>query len=357
MFTMKYGLLTTTSMNIGDEIQSLAAYRFLPRVDYLIHRERIDECNFDESQIALIMNHWWLWSGKHFPPSKCIVPLYVSFHLQYRLRNEKFMTNSVIEHFKKHEPIGCRDVGTAEFLSAHGINAYFSGCLTTTLLPNPALKNKFYSDYILCVDAPEEVVDAIRKRTGREVLCIERHQKACFSFQERLRMAKFTLFLYHNAHCVVTIALHAALPSTAFGTPVCVISQDGIDAKTRFEGLEGCFNIVTKEQFIADPQSYDINTPPRNPDTYRELAQRIAATCEDFTGYDSKEPILEDNYNPIRDIAKIMPYRWESVRKALYFVKEKDLLKVYLKRKVRGDDRFGIEPSRVCDAWGVIRRM
>ena len=89
---MNFGLLTTTSKNIGDEIQSLAAYRFLPKVDFLIHRERIDECNLPESDIKLIMNHWWLWSGKHFPPSDCIDPLYVSFHLQYRLRNEAFLS-------------------------------------------------------------------------------------------------------------------------------------------------------------------------------------------------------------------------------------------------------------------------
>lgn len=306
--------------------------------------------------ISLIMNHWWLWSGKHFPPADCIDPLYISFHLQYRLRNDEFLTEAVVQHFKKHEPIGCRDTGTAEFLNAHGIKAYFSGCMTTTLLPNPLLKNKYYSDYILCVDVPGEVVEEIRKRTDREVLCIERHQKVCFSYEERLRMAKLTLFLYHNAHCVVTIALHAALPSTAFGTPVCVISQDGIDARTRFEGLESCFNIVTKEQFLSDPESYNINTPPKNPDTYLELSREIAKTCEEFTGYDSKESILEDNYNPVRDIAKIMPHTKQSVQKALYYVPRRDLLKVGFRRRFCGEDRFGIEPSRVNDARGVLTR-
>ena len=345
---MRYGLIATTSINIGDEIQSLATFRFLPRVDYLIHRERIDE-SLNDSHIALIMNHWWLWSEKHFPPAGCFDPLYISFHLQYRLRNEKFLSDAVIQHFKMHEPIGCRDTGTAEFLNAHGIQAYFSGCLTTTLLPNPLLKNKFYSEYVLCVDVPKEVVEEIRSRTNREVLCINRHQKASFSYKERLRMAKFTLFLYHNAYCVVTIALHAALPSTAFGTPVCVISQDSIDAKTRFEGLESCFNIVTKEQFLADPECYSINKPPSNPDTYRELAKRIADTCEKFTGYDSKQSIFENDYNPIRDTALIIRDTEWSRRKTLYFVPEKDLVKTYINRKVRRIDKFEIESSRFCN--------
>lgn len=353
---MKYGLLTTTSLNIGDEIQCLAASRFLPQVDYLIHRERIDECTVDCDRVALIMSHWWLWSERHFPPADYIDPLYVSFHLQYRLRNEKFLTEKIIRHFKMHEPIGCRDTGTAEFLKSHGIDAYFSGCITTTLLPNPLLKNKFYSDYILCVDVPPEIVEEIKRRTDREVLCIEREQKCCFSFEERLRMAKFTLFLYHNAHCVVTIALHAALPSTAFGTPVCVISQDNEDARTRFSGLESCFHILTKEQFLNNPESYDINLPPCNPDTYLEISQGIIDTCVQFTGYDSNRPVLEDDYNPISDIAKIMPYSYQSVRKSLYYASEKDLMKTYVKRKALKKDRFGIEPSRPNDAWRVLNR-
>ena len=353
---MKYGLLTTTSKNIGDEIQCLAAFRFLPRVDYLIHRERADEINLSDSPISIIMNHWWLWSRRHFPPSDCIKPLYVSFHLQYRLRNKEFLSEAVVQHFKKHEPIGCRDTSTAEFLKTHGIDAYFSGCLTTTLLPNLSLKNKFFSDYVLCVDVPKSIVEAIKKRTDREVLCIERHQKVCFSYEERLRMAKFTLFLYHNAYCVVTSALHTALPSIAFGTPVCVISQQGINAETRFEGLESCFNIVTKDMFLNNPESYNINTPPINPDTFLELRKRIVETCERFTGYDSKQSILEDNYNPIRDIAKIMTYTDQSVLKSLYFVSEKDLLNCYFNRKFRGKNRFDIEPSRDCDATDVLKR-
>ena len=351
---MKYGLLMTTSLNIGDEIQCLAAYRFLPRVDYLIHRERVDEFKSDGSEVALLMNHWWMWDEKHFPPSDCIVPLYVSFNLQYRIRNEKFLTEAVADHFRKHEPIGCRDKGTAAFLNEHGIKAYFSGCLTTTLLPNPSLKNKFYSGYILCVDVPDKVAEEIRKRTNRDVICIERHQKIGFSYEERLRMAKYTLFLYHNAHCVVTVALHAALPSVAFGTPVCVISRDDIEATSRFEGLEGCFNMVTEEQFISDPESYDINTPPDNPDTYRDLAQQLSETCEKFTGFDSKAPILEDDYNPITDIAKVLPYTKQAISKSLHFAPVKELINVCYRRKFRGEDMADHPES--CAGIDLLKR-
>ncbi len=352
---MKYGLLTTSSFNIGDEVQCLAAFRFLPKVDYLIHRERIDEFKC-ESPVSLIMNHWWLWEGKHFPPASSINPLFVSFHLQYRLRNDKFMNKKNIQYFKQHEPIGCRDKGTAEFLRSKGIDAYFTGCMTTTLLPNPSLKHKFIDGYILCVDVPDEVVKAIKSRTNKRVICIGREQKVCFSYEQRIRMAKFTLFLYHNAHCVVTIALHAALPSTAFGTPVCVIKQDNYDAKTRFDGLEECLNIVDKKDFIANPQVYDVNNPPSNPTAFMKIRNGLVEKCKEFTGFDSGMSVLEDDYNPIADIAEIMPYNEDLAYKSMFFARRKNLLKAFIRRFVFNENRFDINSSRTCENIEILQR-
>ena len=45
---MNFGFIMLSSMNIGDEIQPLAALRFLPRVDYLIHREKTDQFMFSD---------------------------------------------------------------------------------------------------------------------------------------------------------------------------------------------------------------------------------------------------------------------------------------------------------------------
>ena len=352
---MKYGLLTTSSFNIGDEIQCLAAFRFLPRVDYLVHRERTDVFKSEEP-VSVIMNHWWLWDWKHFPPSACIDPLFVSFHLQYRLRNDRFLNGKVQRYFKAHEPIGCRDNGTAEFLSSKGINAYFSGCMTTTLLPNPIIKHKFMDDYILCVDVPEDVVQAIRERTERKVVCMEREQNVCFSYEQRMKLAKFALFLYHNAHCVVTIALHAALPSTAFGTPVCVIEQGTYDAKSRFDGLETCFHILNKETFLAEPEAYDINDPPPNPDTYLKIRQGLVERCKAFTGFDSEAPVLEDDYNPMADIAESLAYREENAYKSMLYAKRKSIIKAFFRRIFLIQNRHDTNASRRCADIKVLER-
>ena len=73
----KYGVIKYSSINIGDEVQSVAAMRFLPQIDYYVQRERIDQFKSDSGEkVKLIMNAWWMWDYAHFPPSKDIEPLF-----------------------------------------------------------------------------------------------------------------------------------------------------------------------------------------------------------------------------------------------------------------------------------------
>ena len=55
---MRYGLVVyQDSANLGDDIQSYAAIRFLPRVDEYIEREELDAFYPEQEQpIAVIMN-------------------------------------------------------------------------------------------------------------------------------------------------------------------------------------------------------------------------------------------------------------------------------------------------------------
>jgi len=55
---VKYGLLTYRTENIGDEIQSIAARQFLPRVDIYVERDSLNNVVSDE-KIKLIMNGWF----------------------------------------------------------------------------------------------------------------------------------------------------------------------------------------------------------------------------------------------------------------------------------------------------------
>ena len=71
---MEYGIVMNPSANVGEEIQCLAAMRFLPQVDYLIHKESLDKFK-SEHPVSAIINAWYMFRGDHFPPSDSIHPL------------------------------------------------------------------------------------------------------------------------------------------------------------------------------------------------------------------------------------------------------------------------------------------
>ena len=79
---MKYGVLYNKyNINIGDDIQAYATARFLPRVDYFIDREHIDEFKTEDGEpVAVIMNAWYMWAKWNWPPSKYILPNMIGFH-------------------------------------------------------------------------------------------------------------------------------------------------------------------------------------------------------------------------------------------------------------------------------------
>ena len=339
----KFGVIKYSSINIGDEIQSVASMRFLPSVDYYIHRERTDEFrSLDHEKVKMIMNAWWMQEPKHFPPSDDIDPLFVSFHFRYD-RRDVFMTEKTKAYLKAHSPIGCRDTGTVEYLKENGIDAYFTGCLTSTLLPNPSLKGRFMSDYVLCVDCPEEVVQAVRARSERPVYSMTRMLSHAFTSVDRFRLAKYVLFLYHNAYCVVTPRLHVSLPATAFVTPVCLIYSEKLERKRRFEGLDDLFHQVEMDAYIADGSLYDINNPPENPDNYKHMADQLAAACREFTGHDSGKSALSDDYNPMIDIIQILAYDKKVADRELMFAHKKELLYALTETALLGKTRHDLK--------------
>ena len=57
-------------------------------------------------------------------------PIFLSFHLN---RDPGADADETIEYLKAHGPIGCRDWTTVDLLLSAGIDAFFTGCLTTTV--------------------------------------------------------------------------------------------------------------------------------------------------------------------------------------------------------------------------------
>lgn len=158
-----------SSINLGDYIQTLAFLAILARFDGLVFdadddlgafvlslQKRIKEedkiktskrtvklipinrdcSNFQTlSQNTLfVANGWFMhysFYGKFdFPLNNNAHPIFLSLHLNERF---PFFNEDVKAHFKRYEPIGCRDLVTTYRLRNLGIDAFFSGCLTMTL--------------------------------------------------------------------------------------------------------------------------------------------------------------------------------------------------------------------------------
>ena len=80
---MKYGILFFKETdNIGDDIQTYTAKRFLPHIDYLVEREELNNFIPDKKEyVSVIMNGWYLHNKANWPPSPYINPLLHSVHL------------------------------------------------------------------------------------------------------------------------------------------------------------------------------------------------------------------------------------------------------------------------------------
>lgn len=291
----KYALLCYNTENVGDEIQSIAAKRFLPRIDYYIDRDHMDSTKFatKTETVKIILNGWFLHkihSSKPYawpPQNPQIDPLLISMHFR---QNDKSLTKTLaskesIDFLKQHSPVGARDLSTLRFLEQLNVPAYFSGCLTLTLLPSPKIKKQ---DYILAVDASDEILEAIKKRTDRPIINLSVYRPVNFTFREKFLLAEYWLYLYQSAHCIVTSRLHTILPSIALGTPVIAIEQNS--DRGRYEGLIDLANHYSAAEFINNPKisvNQPLKTPPfrensRQPYFRLFVFYRIRFECSEF---------------------------------------------------------------------------
>lgn len=371
---VKYGLFVVKCMNVGDDIQSLAALRFIPKVDINVDRDRLyelDEHNFSyDEQLKIIMNGWYIGGYEHWPPkNKSIRPLLTSIHINPLEAGgkalDKFISKEGVEFLRKFGPVGARDKATLSLLEGAGVESYFSGCMTLTLNGDKRVKRK---DFILAINVSDEVYACIVARTSRKVIRMDVERTQDTNTEENLALARYYLYMYQSAHCIVTTRLHATLPTIAIGGRVLFILEsngDNSDFEDRFDGLYQLANHLTPEEFITDSDSYDINNPPENPSEYKKLRKNLEDLCIKYTGYDNKgsymssmtiEEIVSDPAY-FSAITKISEESWESykfkhrlsVPKVLYDdMQEFDRMKVEvdgLRELIKSERQTGIVTS------------
>ena len=340
---MKYKLLSVgksfhnKKINIGDYVQAVAASQFLPAIDGFVDRD-MDLTKIEE-ETKVIMNGWFMYNPENWPPSDKVSPLFVAFHMNTNVR-DKLTEPLNISYFKKHEPIGCRDYDTAEFLSRYSIKAYFSGCLTLTL--GYKYKSERRTNKVLIVD-PSNSVQINLKNILRAISSLSRnwnHIKVLwaknigtrFSFiirlfyialyydsystiiseetlldavyiehesmhyrldfkteKDRFEEAERLVKLYSEAGLVLTSRIHCALPCLGLGTPVLFIenvNQDKLSG-SRMRGLRDLFNrldyndgtITTNFEFKS---KLSVNNCPSNFNTWNEYASSLIERCKAF---------------------------------------------------------------------------
>ena len=169
-----------------------------------------------------------------FPYHPNIRPLFISFHVN-RL---EMLTDEAQAYLRQHGPVGCRDWTTVFLLLSAGIDAFFSGCMTTTIDALFPPRETAYRG-----NGAVGVIDLPRHAAGRDAgnVRVYSHQSDEYRFMSLvggLRAADATLAAYQrDLERAVTGRLHAYLPLTALGVPVEFRTSRPGDV--RFAGLTG----------------------------------------------------------------------------------------------------------------------
>ena len=307
---MQYGLVVAKrSGNLGDDIQSLAARRFLPTVDEIICRDRISDSSVTRPTKA-ILNGWYLHNTRYWPPNKNIDPLFISFHARpARASNSiEWICNKVIgkasagsctdsrfaAYYRRHTTIGCRDTATCNALQSIGVPSFFSGCLTLALPPS---SDHGHREGVLFVDPfssipgltfrPDlwaQLPRALRSNAERMT-----HFHASNNLETRLKRAGECLDRYRNAALVITSRLHVALPCIAFRTPVIFLNTNY--RVSRLSGYEGILTSMPLDRFYAAARSDTLlaEVPQVNYGLVEQLAQKLETHCRNFIS--SRRPL------------------------------------------------------------------
>ncbi len=280
-----FGLLCyRNSINLGDDIQSIAAKQILSEHNinnfkYLIDRDsskcfyndvnqslllnEISTINILPKSIHCLLNCWADGNFFKFPLNSCVDPLWISFHVNEALKDSTYKWldqyknpfKSLVDpenhpYYVSKYGVGCRDQWTyRKFLSSGFDHAYFSSCLTTTLRREICFDIR---TQIYIVDVDESLLtDHVPKKILRKAKHLSHVFRGhIFDQQQKFREAEQLLKLYQNAKLVITSRLHCCLPCLAYKTPVVFCYNNMQDV--RLLGLIDNVPVIGKTQIDWD---------------------------------------------------------------------------------------------------------
>lgn len=260
-------------INLGDDIQTLAVSRLLPRVDGYVSRERLN----DVTEECIVPLNGFFMNTANWPPSPAVKPVFFAFHCTPDAQ-KVICTPEGIDYLKRWQPIGCRDRGTMEALASHGVDVYYSRCVTLTL---PRRQESPKNGQVFIVGVGDNARYAIPKSIRREAITVDQAKLRLPIVDTRLKlnMAKALLEQYRlRARLVITSKIHCAMPCIAMGIPVVFLYDDAKRDDYRVKLIDDLvgINYVREQGIFArlinrkagrsinwDPQSLDIESMKR----------------------------------------------------------------------------------------------
>ena len=294
------------STNLGDYIQTIAAAQFFDSKPTTVDREKLHEKPIEKQR--LLVNGWFMENPSHWPPHPDFDPLFLSFHLNPTVQDQ-LLNDTGTAYFKKHEPIGCRDIYTQQRLAKKGIKAYFSACLTLGLDAQKLFDTTIKKNNEILLLSVFERLERMGKPLGNQKNTVLHRLKALgnrwryrqakkrlkrflpqrlhpisirsqmlyehnISTAKRMQAAKNQLRAIAAARLVITSRIHTALPAVALGTPVLFL-EDGLEHLNQSSRLQGL------SQFFTTCHSKELKylqwDQIQNPNTHKPFVAQMKA--------------------------------------------------------------------------------
>lgn len=285
----QWGLLTYQTQNLGDDVQSLAALHHIHRADHFINRDDLRPWAH-VNNLNLIMNAWW----SHYPENLLALEeirfnaLFISFHLAHEgvMSRNRTSMDDVLKSSKFREilalnsPIGCRDLYTMAKLEKIGIPAYFSGCLTTTIKPNPDLPTTNPDGELLLADLNPSLVSRIKRAYQSPVKYTVNDSKQLLTPVERLIKAQHALNQIQTSSAVITSRLHIALPALALGVPVILVTENR--SNPRLDSFRPWLNTTEESKIVEQVREFSNVGFPKNSGAHLEYASNLENKVADW---------------------------------------------------------------------------
>lgn len=247
--------LSLSTENLGDHIQTQAGLELLARfgLSPRIYLDRDFELRSapgldGEHSHPILLNGWFKRDSPEWPPHPRLEPIFLGFHIRL-FQSPSLTSDESLAYYRAHQPIGCRDRHTAELLSANGVDAYESHCLTMTFprrLPAASQRE------IFVVSRDERLSQAVPASLGPFTSIL--HYARDTDFERNLGRARKLLDVYRDqARLIVTSLLHCAMPALAVGIPVVMFyplnSPEGhASDRERFSSIESLLRIWRFEE-------------------------------------------------------------------------------------------------------------